>query len=292
MKKLSIICIVLLTLLLSGCNEEVEDLNIEMSTFKLGDTKDEEFGHFVNTHTSKLIKTYEEYLDCLNDAVTSESTRTFKEDFFIDNSLIIVPVLSHKESDFSLKTYKLNDGILEIEILQENNLERKSSDNHYLGNSYMLGFKINSKEIANFSAEIFEQDNYYESYIYTIGTEIVEMVNNYIIIEDYSTYNDLLGNVEPFPIPADSLLDIIDESTFENSFVLVYIEKYLIGAAYIAPIDLYVVQHGAGKKLVLETKKIDSTAPVNGLSHDALLILVIDKGTIDIDDLIINIETE
>ena len=292
MKRLITIGIVLFTLFLTGCTEEKVEFTIEMSTFKVRDTSDEEYSHFNDTHTSILITSYKEYLASVNELVTLETPRTLKEDFFTDYSLIIVPVLSHKESSFSLKTYKLNEGILEIEILQENNLERINYQNDYRGNSYLLGFKINSKEITNFSVEIFEQDNYYESYVYLLETQTLDIENNYMIIEDYSTYYDLLGNIEPDPLYGDSLLDILNESTFENSFVLLYVEKHLAGGEYTSPTDLYVVQHGAGEMLVLETRKIISTAPVNSVYHDALLILVIDKGTINSDELIINIETE
>ncbi len=284
-----ILILALFILILSSCTEEKEDLSIELSTFKIFGQYDEEFGPFKITHEPKLITTYEEYLENLRNIVASETSTTFKEDFFINNSLIILPVVSHKEPDFSVKSYKLNDGLLEIEILQENSLERNSNLNYYMGNSYILGLKINSKEIQNFSFDIYEQSNYYESYAYILDSNILELENNYKIIEDYSTYTDLFGNIEPYPYHGESFLDIVSESTFEDSFVFVYIDKNAGGEEYITPTDLYIIQYGEGHMFVVETIEIVSTAPVSGISHDSLLILIVDKDEVLVLELVVNL---
>lgn len=226
MKRLYIIVILLLlSLSLTGCKEapilslDVYNYEYEMKLLY----------HMSQLYEPKLIKTYDEYSNLIY-ASDDESHVLYEKEYFDKNSIYIIPIYSYKEPTFEIRDYTYNEGEMHISINQVNSFYRTS--NLVWDNKYYVILELDTKDIDNMSMEIIEKNDYYKHILYKPDERIV-LNDGFDILFSYDELTEVIDE------QIVNNITVLNETLFEDSFVILYTYPGLTGGENPFPLDLY-----------------------------------------------------
>ena len=153
MKKSIITMLVLLmTLLLTACKGSTP--SVELHVYNYYHDLHSKYD-ITRLYEPTLIQSYDEYEEIL---FSTDKEPLYEKDYFDDNSIYIIPVVSHKEPTFELTDFRIEQDVIEIDVNQTNSFHRTS--NLYWENTYYLVIEIESHNYDDINVEVFEKNDY------------------------------------------------------------------------------------------------------------------------------------
>lgn len=272
MKKRILILLILLVFIftLTACNN-AEMRNVSLKVYNYSEMQLNY--HFRNFKEPKLINTYIEYKENLFINSISEPQELYSEEYFEKNSVYIIPVLSNKSPSFEIRNFDFTEGILEIEINQNNNLVRTMGDEY--SSTYYLCIEISTKNIEYVNFELVEKNDYYKYFNFTVAdSSSFELIENHIFIDDYFDYKERFEDTPEY-------MSIVSQETFIENVVLAYYIPNMYIGNFPMPLDLF--YHLYNDQLHLEIQIFgDSGIPESNVSLSILIIRksdIFDKDT-------------
>ncbi|HAX02757.1 MAG: hypothetical protein A2Y45_04790 [Tenericutes bacterium GWC2_34_14] len=298
MKKLTkTIISIFMIILISSCQKE-EPLDITIHTFNytmLGVTyvdkvnmapEDVAENIYDSVFASSMLSIIREavYLNSYEDYralhKANDTPFTYDSSFFDEHSLLVIPVYSTKAPFFELIDFDLIDGKLSLSISLISSPIRNTTYawNNYINDYYQILVEINRKDILDYDYQITELDQ--NNYFVYFGNEAY-LESDYQIITDYQTFDNLFKDSSATWFPG-SVLDLIDESVFDNHYVFAFqraVGVYLNAQLY--DYHVYVEHHDSDASYQLYITFIEDYVlkTLSGYTNDnpTLYLLIIPK---------------
>jgi len=223
------------------------------------------------------LNSYEDYR-ALHKA--NDTPFTYDSSFFDEHSLLVIPVYSTKAPFFELIDFDLIDGKLSLSISLISSPIRNTTYawNNYINDYYQILVEINRKDILDYDYQITELDQ--NNYFVYFGNEAY-LESDYQIITDYQTFDNLFKDSSATWFPG-SVLDLIDESVFDNHYVFAFqraVGVYLNAQLY--DYHVYVEHHDSDASYQLYITFIEDYVlkTLSGYTNDnpTLYLLIIPK---------------
>jgi hypothetical protein len=243
MKKiLSIIALVFMTVSLTSCKNTPEDeLVVTLETFNFSYTQEIE-NIYIFLQEEVIIYTYDEYVSYLAEPL-QEDYEYLTADYFNTNSLVLYPVFSDRNPEFILDNYDVNEGKINIELIQKNSFDR-TEENYYMEDYYTNEISVNTKDTFEININLLIDDSYYSVNTF-IGENASECFgeNEYLEITNIDDYTAFVACNNFYKYDSGYINNLYTESTFEDHILVI---SYAPGGGYdyVQPLDVR-YQNGA-----------------------------------------------
>jgi hypothetical protein len=274
----------LLIVLLISCNSDYEkDFEVHM-TVKHNESE-EVNNPYKRIYEYHQINTYEEYLSYLR--TSNIESDDYDQTFFESNTLVIIPVLSNKDSEFTLSSFTREENMISFNITQNIGFVRDFVSSYY-DDYYVLEITINNKEINEISYYIQEEHKEYQSQM-MILSDIDEVFSDkdYVIIKSSSELESVIAKLDFHPNDSkEDLLSIYEDNSYESHHLYLIFTKTQVGN-YTRVEDIYMNDWLSFASLEIYISEYGNSSSLQ--EWYVLTIVQLDVSSINQDDVHVNI---
>jgi hypothetical protein len=257
--------------------KDTDEIEVTMNVFKHHEF-DQTYSMYNFLVDSVLIEDYSEYEDLLAEHKDAPFLTLHSQALFDYNTILLIPVVSHKMPEFIIKEFSVSDGKLEVQIEQINSLFRSLEYNDYYSNQYFLEIIVSSTDIDEYQYQITENNNYFTSLSITTNDNL-GMLNNYSIIADLHVFEALIRNVKLTNDVESNFDSLFTEDLFKEHIVIVY-QHIGCGNAcednnYVTPLDVGITKSNFSDEILLTLHLYESTNNTPSDETTSTIILLI-----------------